>query len=169
MTMRRRPTPVATVVALAVLIAATAYLAWVETRAPATVDAPAATAASAPARVDAPAPAPRAAARDGALVMRDQRILDERGRVLFEGDVDLAPVFARIAAGTRDPHRNDGATFANREGRLPRRPRGYYTEWVIRTPGRGGVGPQRLVTGGDGEAWYTPDHYGSFVPVRPPS
>lgn len=185
----RLPTPVGAAVALAALIAAAAYLTWVETRDAVPVGAPASSApapsagrASAPASPESTAtpaaPSSRApdraapatpAARERGLVMRDQRIRDERGRVIFEGDVDLAPVLARIAAGTRDPHRNDGATFANREGRLPRRPRGYYTEWVVRTPGVGGVGPQRLVTGRDGDAYYTPDHYETFVPVRPPS
>lgn len=101
--------------------------------------------------------------------MRDQRIHDEQGRLVYEGDVDLGPVFARIAAGERDSHRNDGTTFGNREGRLPRQPRGYYTEWVVRTQGVRNVGPQRLITGRHGEAYYTPDHYETFVPVRPPS
>lgn len=184
MTRTRLPTPVGAAVALAALIAAAGYLTWVETRDAVPVDAPASTASVPPAdRAVAPTPsgtapirpAPSAAApaspatRERGLVMRDQRILDERGRVIFEGDVDLGPVLARIAAGTRDPHRNDGATFANRESRLPRRPRGYYTEWVVRTPGTNGVGPQRLVTGRDGDAYYTPDHYETFVRVRPPS
>lgn len=153
----RLPTSVAAV-ALAAVLAAAVYLARVETREP--------IAGGAPVTTEAPS---ASAARGDGLVMRGQRIVDERGRVIFAGDVDLGPVFARIAAGTRDPHRNDGATFANREGRLPRQPRGYYTEWVVRTPGTGGVGPQRLVTGRDGDAWYTPDHYETFVRVRPPS
>ena len=64
---------------------------------------------------------------------------------------------------------NDGTTFGHREGRLPRQPRGYYTEWVVRTEGIRNVGPQRLITGRGGEAYYTPDHYETFVTVRPPS
>ncbi len=101
--------------------------------------------------------------------MRSQRIHDEQGRLIYEGDIDLGPVFARIAAGDRDSHRNDGTTFANREGRLPKQPRGYYTEWVVRTDGVRGVGPQRLITGRNGEAFYTPDPYETFIRVRPPS
>lgn len=101
--------------------------------------------------------------------MRRQRIVDESGRVAYEGDIDLGPTFARIAAGLADPHRNDGSVFANRERRLPQQPRGYYTEWVIRTEGLRGVGPQRLITGQSGEAYYTPDHYATFVRVQRPS
>ncbi|MCC6991027.1 MAG: ribonuclease [Acidobacteria bacterium] len=101
--------------------------------------------------------------------MRDQRIHDEQGRLVYEGDIDLAPVLARIAAGERDAHRNDGTVFANREGRLPKMPRGSYTEWVVRTEGLRGVGPQRVITGQKGEAFYTPDHYETFIRVREPS
>jgi len=101
--------------------------------------------------------------------MRDQQIHDEQGRLVFDGDVDLGPVLARIAAGERDSHRNDGTVFANREGRLPKQPRGYYTEWVVRTEGLRGVGPQRLITGQKGEVFYTSDHYETFIRVREPS
>ena len=84
------------------------------------------------------------------------------------GEVDLSGTLLRIAAGERFPHRNDGATFGNREGRLPRKPRGYYSEFVHPTPGVGGPGPQRLVIGAGGDVWYTPDHYDSFRSVVKP-
>lgn len=99
-------------------------------------------------------------------VIRGQTIYALDGSVAYRGDIDLRPTFERIATGERDRHRNDGSTFANREGRLPRKPRGYYTEWVVRTRGLREVGPQRLVTGKDGEAYYTPDHYETFIRVR---
>jgi filamentous hemagglutinin len=180
----RSSTPLTVVVATAALLAVVAYGAWSDRQAPADQPAaarPTATAArptSAPvtppaARPDTTATAP---ARDvstppqSGVVMHGQRIFDEQGRLVYEGDVDLAPVFARLAAGGRDSHRNDGTVFGNREGRLPRQPRGYYTEWVVRTQGLRGAGPQRLITGQQGEAYYTPDHYETFVPVRrPPS
>ena len=105
-------------------------------------------------------------------VIRDVVVRDLDGRVAWRGDMDLAPAIARIERGEPDPHRNDGATFQNREGRLPSKPRGYYREFVVRTPGMRGVGPQRLVVGREGDAWYTSDHYRSFVrlniEVRPP-
>ncbi|MFH5804867.1 ribonuclease domain-containing protein [Alienimonas sp. DA493] len=78
------------------------------------------------------------------------------------GEVDLSETLTRIALGESFPHRNDGTTFGNREGRLPRRPSGYYKEYVHPTPGVDGPGPQRLVIGAGGDVWYTPDHYDSF-------
>ncbi|MBY6203567.1 ribonuclease domain-containing protein [Halomonas denitrificans] len=105
-------------------------------------------------------------------VVRDVVVRDRDGRVAWRGDMDLGPAIERIERGESDEHRNDGATFQNREGRLPSKPRGYYREFVVRTPGLRGVGPQRLVVGRDGDAWYTSDHYRSFVrlniEVRPP-
>lgn len=96
------------------------------------------------------------------LIVRDVRIDDQDGRTAYRGDVDLRPELARIERGERDPHRNDGAVFQNREGRLPKQQRGYYREYVVRTPGIGHAGPQRLIIGARGEIYYTPDHYRSF-------
>jgi filamentous hemagglutinin len=108
----------------------------------------------------------------GGPVIRDVVVRDLDGRVAWRGDMDLGPAIARIERGERDRHRNDGSTFRNREGRLPSKPRGYYREFVVRTPGMRGVGPQRMVVGRGGDAWYTSDHYRSFVrlniEVRPP-
>jgi ribonuclease T1 len=125
-------------------------------------------------KTDAPAPSAKQASDEQAnappepttFVIRNQTIYALDGSVAYRGDIDLRPTFARLEAGERDRHRNDGSTFGNREGRLPRKARGYYTEWVIRTKGLREVGPQRLVTGKDGEAYYTPDHYETFVRVR---
>lgn len=55
--------------------------------------------------------------------------------------------------------------FENREGKLPDRPDGWYTESDV-WPGPGPRGTERVVRGRDGEAWYTPDHYGTFRRVR---
>jgi ribonuclease T1 len=101
-----------------------------------------------------------------ALVVRDVSVRDLDGRVAWRGDMDLTPALARIAAGERDPHRNDGGIFQNREGLLPDRPRGHYREYVVRTPGISHAGPQRLVIGADGEVYYTHDHYRSFRRIR---
>lgn len=62
------------------------------------------------------------------------------------------------------PHRQDGGVFGNREGRLPRKPRGWYREYTVDTPGLRHRGARRIVTGGDppGEWYYTDDHYDSF-------
>jgi ribonuclease T1 len=100
------------------------------------------------------------------LIMRDVTVYDLDGNLAYEGDIDLAPVFERIERGESDPHDNDGSVFGNREGLLPQKPRGYYREYVVRTPGMRSVGPQRLVLGEEGEAYYTSDHYESFTQVR---
>ena len=72
-----------------------------------------------------------------------------------------------IALVQRDgpfPHRQDGGVFGNREGRLPRKPRGWYREYTVQTPGLQHRGTRRIVTGGDPprEWYYTDDHYDSF-------
>lgn len=71
---------------------------------------------------------------------------------------------ALIQRGGPFPHRQDGSTFGNREQQLPQRPRGYYREYTVDTPGARTRGTRRIVTGGDpAEAWYyTDDHYASF-------
>jgi len=105
---------------------------------------------------------PGASLSPSALIVEDVVVRDLGGEVAWRGDVDLAPELARIERGQRDPHRNDGGVFQNREGRLPKRPRGHYREYVVRTPGINHAGPQRLVIGADGEVFYTADHYRSF-------
>lgn len=78
---------------------------------------------------------------------------------------EVQATLERIRAGQSFPHRNDGTAFQNREGLLPVKPDGYYREWVHPTPGVSGPGSQRVVTGQGGEAYYTPDHYRTFLPV----
>jgi len=81
---------------------------------------------------------------------------------------------ALIKRGGPFPYRKDGAVFHNREKRLPAKPRGYYTEYTVRTPGSRDRGPRRIIAGrgatGDpatsGEYWYTDDHYETFRRVR---
>lgn len=72
-----------------------------------------------------------------------------------------------IAAGGPFPYpRNDNQTFSNREGILPREPRGYYREFTVPTPGEDDRGARRIVTGADGEKYWTDDHYDSFSRIR---
>lgn len=71
---------------------------------------------------------------------------------------------ALIQRGGPYPYRQDGQTFGNREGLLPRQPRGWYREYTVDTPGLHHRGTRRIVTGGDPpRAWYySDDHYRSF-------
>jgi len=69
-----------------------------------------------------------------------------------------------IARGGPFPHRQDGVVFQNREQRLPKKPRGYYHEYTVETPGLNHRGARRIITGGTPVAiyYYTDDHYDSF-------
>jgi len=73
---------------------------------------------------------------------------------------------ALIRAGGPFAHARDGAAFGNREGLLPRRARGYYREYTVRTPGARDRGARRIVAGRAGELYYSGDHYRSFRRIR---
>ncbi|MFC9342418.1 ribonuclease domain-containing protein [Streptomyces sp. NPDC057020] len=70
-----------------------------------------------------------------------------------------------IARGGPYPYAKDGAVFSNFERILPRQPRGYYREYTVRTPGERDRGARRIVTGRNGEIYWTDDHYESFREV----
>ena len=88
-------------------------------------------------------------------------IVDPNGEVY-----DLQPTIQRTKTGESYPHRNDGSIFNNREGLLPNQPKGYYNEYVHPTPGIQGPSPMRIITGQGGEYYFTPDHYGTFIPIK---
>lgn len=67
-----------------------------------------------------------------------------------------------IERGGPFPYRQDGQTFQNREGLLPNKAEGYYREYTVETPDSADRGARRIVTGRDGEVYYTSDHYDSF-------
>jgi guanyl-specific ribonuclease Sa len=71
---------------------------------------------------------------------------------------------ALIANGGPFPYPQDDSVFGNREGRLPKQPRGYYREYTVQTPGLSHRGARRIITGGRPPAvyYYTDDHYESF-------
>jgi len=90
----------------------------------------------------------------------------------------IPPEARRVLAYVREhraapPGHVGGRRFGNFEGRLPkvdgRGGRVTYQEWDIfpKTRGRN-RGAQRLVTGSDGRAWYTGDHYASFTELKEP-
>ena len=64
-----------------------------------------------------------------------------------------------------------GRTFGNFEKLLPQKDRRgrkvRYQEWDVnrKVPGKN-RGAERLVTGSDGSAYYTRDHYKSFIKIR---
>lgn len=75
-------------------------------------------------------------------------------------------VLARIHAGGPFRYDRDGVVFGNFEKLLPIRPRGYYHEYTVRTPGARNRAARRIVCGGPKEApdacFYSDDHYASF-------
>lgn len=94
--------------------------------------------------------------------------------VLAELPREAGETLVLIKRGGPFPFRKDGIVFQNRERRLPLRPRGYYTEYTVRTPGRADRGARRIVAGrGDtgspatgGEYYYSDDHYETFRRIR---
>jgi ribonuclease T1 len=77
-----------------------------------------------------------------------------------------------VLIGQGGPFRfdRDGIVFGNRERILPPRPRAYYREYTVRTPGVRGRGARRLICGGPAKTpdacFYTDDHYQSFRSIR---
>jgi guanyl-specific ribonuclease Sa len=67
-----------------------------------------------------------------------------------------------IEQGGPFPYPQDGTVFQNREDLLPDCAAGYYHEYTVKTPGSPDRGARRIVTGDDGEHFYTDDHYASF-------
>ena len=80
------------------------------------------------------------------------------------GQAQIEATLRLIERGGPFPHEQDGTTFFNREGHLPRQPRGYYREYTVETPGLSHRGARRIVTGGEPPEvfYYTDDHYASF-------
>jgi guanyl-specific ribonuclease Sa len=115
-----------------------------------------------PPRVERPAPAPTAAPQAPPTDEREQQVQ----RVIAAMDATGRPP-AGVAQGGRKG--GPKGLFDNAEGRLPRQPRGYYTETDVwpRQPGRN-RGAERLVFGKAGEVYYTGDHYRTFRQVRGP-
>ena len=85
--------------------------------------------------------------------------------------VEARQVVRRLETGGTFHHRKDGATFADREGRLPVKPSGYYKEYTVATPGSVDRGARRIIAGQQSELYYTDDHYSSFqwIVRGPPS
>ena len=77
---------------------------------------------------------------------------------------------ALIDKGGPFHYSRDGVVFGNRERILPAKPRGYYHEYTVRTPGARDRGARRMVCGGPQTApdvcYYSDDHYQTFRRIR---
>lgn len=67
-----------------------------------------------------------------------------------------------IKRGGPFPYPRDGVVFGNYERLLPVKPRGYYHEYTVKTPGEHNRGARRIVCGSVPECYYSGDHYRSF-------
>ncbi len=93
---------------------------------------------------------------------------------------DIMKLLSDICGGVHLPYSQDGATFTNREGRLPVQPMGYYKEYTLLTgdaphvvviggttyqvaPDLSARGSERIIIGGGEHIYYTPDHYAHFI------
>ncbi|EGD55016.1 ribonuclease domain-containing protein [Gordonia neofelifaecis] len=106
------------------------------------------------------------------------------GEATVAANADQAPTrvtatLAKIDSGrwpeaANAPGTHGGDTFRNNERKLPVKTdagrRITYKEWDVnpKKPNRG-RDAERIVTGSDGSAWYTLDHYRTFVEIRGPS
>jgi len=121
----------------------------------------------------APSPVAASCGTAGAdTIVHDVEIVDrDGGRVIHRGDVDLGATLRRIAAGEPAPvGRDDGTAFCARGLDRTRFDDPAYGEFVVlptylrgRSPG-----PQRVIVGtASGRAFYTCDHYRTFVALEP--
>ena len=85
---------------------------------------------------------------------------------MHELPIEARATLELIKAGGPFPYPQDHRPFGNREQLLPLKPRGYYREYTVRTPGVRDRGARRIVAGSGGEYYYTADHYRSFRRIR---
>jgi ribonuclease T1 len=93
-----------------------------------------------------------------------------RGIALADLPPEARTVYQLIGRGGPFAYDRDGVVFGNREHLLPAKPRGYYHEYTVRTPGEKTRGARRIVCGGPATkpeaCYYTHDHYQSFRRIR---
>lgn len=79
----------------------------------------------------------------------------------------------RWPAAANSPGTQGGRSFRNNEGLLPRADsagrRMRYQEWDVNAKASDrGRDAERIITAADGSAWYTLDHYRTFIKIRGP-
>ncbi|MGW0039099.1 ribonuclease domain-containing protein [Gordonia sp. NPDC003376] len=110
---------------------------------------------------------------------RSTRAASTRATTAASAPVHVLRTLALIDAGqwpeaADAPGTKGGVVFRNSEGRLPRSTaagvRITYQEWDV-NPKQDGRSrdAERIVTGSDGSAWYTSDHYQTFNRIRGPN
>jgi guanyl-specific ribonuclease Sa len=107
---------------------------------------------------------PAAAAANERLASLGSRALEDQVRLVIRSFDETGRPPDGVAQGGR--RGGPRGVFDNAQGRLPRKPPRYYAESDVWPRGSGGRGAERLIFGKEGEVYYTPDHYESFVRVR---
>jgi len=104
--------------------------------------------------------------QDGAETQYEQQQI--RSYEIAVGDLppEALDTLQLIKEGGPFPYSKDGTVFYNREGQLPNKPDGYYHEYTVKTPGVTNRGARRIVSGADGEYYYTDDHYRTFKLIK---
>ena len=102
----------------------------------------------------------------GSTATEDGSATDPASGLPWVAEADLPPeardTLALVDAGGPYPFEQDDGTFFNREELLPDQRDGYYREYTVVTPGSDDRGARRIVTGAEGEYYWTEDHYASF-------
>jgi ribonuclease T1 len=82
---------------------------------------------------------------------------------------EALPMLKLIEQGGPFTQARDAIPFGNREGVLPKKQRGFYKEYTVRTPGVNHRGARRIVCGGAEKSidlcYYSDDHYQSFSKI----
>ncbi|MCF8609485.1 ribonuclease N1 [Gordonia sp. HY285] len=125
---------------------------------------------------------PSAAAQSGVSMVMPGSEAPDRSRTAGRPSSDVPArvqqTLSYIDAGdwpdaANAPGTHGGDTFRNAEGRLPKKTSGgkkiTYREWDV-NPKQSGRGrdAERIVTGSNGSAYYTLDHYETFAAIRGP-
>ncbi|MGW2252056.1 ribonuclease [Kitasatospora sp. NPDC001660] len=169
MTRRKSPLVVVAVLILAVLGAVGYLLAGKggSSHSKASGASTATAAGSSAVKSQAPKPSPpagRTPAPGGTWVPADPALADVcRSKLPSQAQDTLG----LIAKGGPYPYNRDGIVFENRESRLPKKSDSYYHEYTVVTPGSNDRGTRRVVTGGAGEQYWSPDHYATFQEIDP--
>ena len=86
--------------------------------------------------------------------------------LVHNAECRIGEILDRINQGKKHPHKNDGSVFENRKTPLPEQPKGFYREYVHESVNIPKPGKERIITGMNGDVWYSPDHYVTFIKIR---
>lgn len=86
--------------------------------------------------------------------------------LLAELPAEARSTYDLVRKGGPFTYQRDGVVFKNFERVLPKRPRGYYHEYTVKTPGVSTRGARRIICGPLPECYYSADHYKTFKRIR---